>query len=160
MSAYNLTRLRRLVVIYRVIQIALIGLLMFMAYNFIHLFAGQGRPDFLFKSVLLSVVVMLLLIYPAWLLAGKDLQVEVEASLVGITSEQQLALRRRRLIGDLWKVSALCFFIVFISLVPDVGKGRGLSLILSTAYFSFLLTILTYLQCFNLRASRKRKELS
>ncbi|CAH2030241.1 hypothetical protein [Trichlorobacter ammonificans] len=160
MAAYDLTRLKRLVIIYRTIQVALVGLFLFMAYNFILLFGRQGTPEFFTKALLLAMVVQLLLLYPAWWLAGRDLAVEVEAGLVGITPEQLVTLRRRRLLGDLWKLSALGFFIVFIIMVPDAGKGRGVSLILAASYFSFLLATLTYLQCFNLRAGRKRKELS
>jgi len=105
-------------------------------------------------------MVQLLLLYPAWWLSGRDVTVELETAMAGITPEQLLVLRRRRMLGDLWKISALGFFVLFIILIPDTGKGRGASLILSASYFSFLLTILTYLQCFNLRAARRRKELS
>lgn len=160
MSRYNLTRLKRLTIIYRLIQVALLGLFMFMAYNFMQLFAKLGTPDYFFKALIISVIIQLVLLYPAWLLAGRDLEVEVEAGLSDATPEQLVKLRRKRLLGDLWKISALGFFIMFIIMAPDANKGRGASLFLAAAYFSFLLTTLTYLQCFNLRASRKRKELS
>ncbi len=160
MATYDFSRLKRLTHIYRLVQVGLVGLFLFVAYNFMLLFAKQGTPDYFFKAVIVAFVVQLLLLYPAWWLSGRDLAVEVEAGLAGVTPEQLVALRRRRLLGDLWKISVLGFFVLFIILIPDTGKGRGASLILSAAYFSFLLTILTYLQCFNLRAARKRKELS
>lgn len=159
MASYDLTRLKRLTIIYRVIQVAIFGLMLFMAYSFMILFARQGTPDYLLKSMIVAAVVQILLLYPSWLLAGRDLSVEVETAMSGITPEQLVILRRRRLMGDLWKAAVLGFFITFIILVPDSGKGAGATLILASTLFSFLLITLTYLQCFNLRAARRQKEL-
>ena len=160
MATHDLTRLKRLTIIYRLIQVILMGLFIFMAYNFMLMFAKQGTPDYFTKAVMITLIVQFLLMYPAWWLSGRDLTVEVEAGRVGITDEELVKLRRKRLLGDLWKISSMGFFVIFIIMIPDSGKGRGASLILAASYFSFLLVILTYLQCFNLRASRKRKELS
>ncbi len=160
MAQYNLIKLKRLTIIYRMIQVALLGLFMFMAFNFMQLFGKLGTPDYFFKALMISLVIQLILLYPAWQLAGRDLEVEIETSRSDITPEQLVTLRRKRLLGDLWKISGLGFFIMFIIMAPDANKGRGASLFLAAAYFSFLLTTLTYLQCFNLRAARRRKELS
>jgi len=160
MAQYNLIKLKRLTIIYRMIQVALLGLFMFMAFNFMQLFGKLGTPDYFFKALMISLVIQLILLYPAWLLAGRDLEVEIETGRSDITPEQLVTLRRKRLLGDLWKISGLGFFIMFIIMAPDANKGRGASLFLAAAYFSFLLTTLTYLQCFNLRAARRRKELS
>lgn len=160
MAQYNLIKLKRLTIIYRMIQVALLGLFMFMAFNFMQLFGKLGTPDYFFKALMISLVIQLILLYPAWQLAGRDLEVEIETGRSDITPEQLVTLRRKRLLGDLWKISGLGFFIMFIIMAPDANKGRGASLFLAAAYFSFLLTTLTYLQCFNLRAARRRKELS
>lgn len=160
MAQYNLIKLKRLTIIYRMIQVALLGLFMFMAFNFMQLFGKLGTPDYFFKALMISLVIQLILLYPAWQLAGRDLEVEIETGRSDITPEQLVTLRRKRLLGDLWKISGLGFFIMFIIIAPDANKGRGASLFLAAAYFSFLLTTLTYLQCFNLRAARRRKELS
>ena len=112
------------------------------------------------KSFIMAVVVQLICMYPAWWLARKDVEVEVETSLVGVTPEQLLALRRRRLLGDIWKISALGAFVVFVYMSPSVDKGRGASLILSVSYYSFLLVALTYFQCFNFITKKRRKELA
>lgn len=160
MTSYDLTRLKRLTIIYRLIQVVLIGLFIFMAYNFLLMFAKQGTPDYFPKAVIITLIVQFLLMYPAWRLSGHDLAVEVEAERIGITDDELVKLRRKRLLGDLWKICGLGAFVIFIVMIPDAGKGRGASLILAASYFSFLLVTLTYLQCFNLRASRKRKELS
>ena len=99
-------------------------------------------------------------IYPALWLSRQDVEVEVESALVGITPEQQVALRKRRLIGDIWKLSALGAFVVFVAMTPGVSKGRGASMILAISYFSFLLVAITYFQCFNYIAKKRRAELS
>jgi len=160
MAQYNLIKLKRLTIIYRMIPVALLGLFMFMAFNFMQLFGKLGTPDYFFKALMISLMIQLILLYPAWLLAGRDLEVEIETGRSDITPEQLVTLRRKRLLGDLWKISGLGFFIMFIIMAPDANKGRGASLFLAAAYFSFLLTTLTYLQCFNLRAARRRKKLS
>lgn len=159
MASYDFTRLKRLAVIYNVVQIGLFGLLIFMAYNFMLVFARYGLSGFFFKSLGLAVGIQLILMYPSWWLSRQDVEIEIETSLVGATPEQLMALRRKRMIGDIWKLSVLGAFVVFIAMSPSVDKGRGASLILAISYFAFLLTSLTYFQCFNFIAKRRRKEL-
>lgn len=160
MASYDFTRLKRLTIIYNVVQVDLLGLLLFMAYNFMLAFAKYGMSGLFVKSFIMAVAVQLICMYPAWWLAGKDVEVEVETSLVGVTPEQLVALRRRRLLGDIWKISALGAFVVFIFMSPSVDKGRGASLILSVSYYSFLLVAITYFQCFNFITKKRRKELA
>lgn len=158
MASYDFTRLKRLAVIYNVVQIGLLGLLLFMAYNFLMAFARYGMQEAIFTSIGISVVVQLLFMFPAWWFAKQDVEIEVASSLVGITPDQQAALRRKRMIGDIWKLAALGAVVVFIAMSPGVDKGRGASLILATSYFSFLLVSITYFQCFNFIAKKRRNE--
>lgn len=160
MPSYDFTRLRRLTIIYNVVQVGLLGLLLFMAYNFMLVFAKYGMSGFFVKSFAMAVALQLIFMYPAWWLASKDVEVEVETSLVGVTPEQLVALRSRRLIGDIWKLSVMGAFVVFIFMSPSVDKGRGASLFLSVSYYSFLLVALTYFQCFNFITKKRRKELA
>jgi len=160
MASYNFIRLKRLMIIHNVVQVTLFGLLLFMAYNFMLTFTTYGMNGYFLKSFLLAIGIQLSLMYPAWWLSRQDVEIEVETALVGITPEQLVALRRKRMIGDIWKLSSLGAFVVFVAMAPGVDKGRGASLILATTYFAFLLTGLTYFQCFNYNAKRRRKELS
>lgn len=160
MASYDFTRLKRLSIIYMVVQVGLFGLLLFMSYNFMLVFARYGIQNAFLKSFGIAVGIQLLLMYPAWWLSRQDVEIEIEGALVGITPEQQVALRRKRMIGDIWKLSALGAFVVFVAMAPGVDKGRGASLVLAIAYFAFLLTALTYFQCFNFVARRRRKQLS
>ena len=107
MAQYKLIKLKRLTIIYRMIQVALLGLFMFMAFNFMQLFGKLGTPDYFFKALMISLMIQLILLYPAWLLAGRDLEVEIETGRSDITPEQLVTLRRKRLLGDLWKISGL-----------------------------------------------------
>lgn len=154
MASYDFNRLKRLMIIYRVVQVGLLGLLIFMAFNFQQLFMLIGMPGLFTRSVLIGVFAQLLMLYPAWLLAKRDVAVEIEASQTGLSGDQLLALRRRRLVGDLWKLCLTGFFVVFIMLAPDAGKGRAISTVLAAVYFSFLLISLSYFQIFNFLAKR------
>jgi len=49
MAQYNLIKLKRLTIIYRMIQVALLGLFMFMAFNFMQLFGKLGTPTIFSK---------------------------------------------------------------------------------------------------------------
>lgn len=160
MASYNFSRLKRLTIIYNVVQVGLFGLLLFMAYNFMLAFARYGLSDYFLKSLGMSVIIQLIMFYPAWWLSRQDLEIEVETSLITVTTEQLVALRRKRMIGDIWKLSALGAFVVFVAMSPSVDKGRGASLILAVAYYGFLLTALTYFQCFNYNAKRRIKALT
>lgn len=160
MALYDFTRLRRLMLIYRVVQVVLLGLLLFMAFNFQKLFALMGMPGLFIRSLVAGIAFQLVMLYPAWLLAQRDAAVEVEASQNGLTGEQLLVLRRKRLIGDLWKLCVMGFFIVFIVMAPNADKARGASMVLAATYFGFLLLSLSYFQCFNFLARRKQGEAS
>lgn len=160
MASYDFTRLRRFSIIYNVVQVCLVGLLLFMSYNFMMAFAKYGMSGAFMKSFGMAIAVQLILIYPAFWLARQDVEVEVEAALSNITADQQMALRKRRLVGDIWKLAALGAFAVFVAMSPGVDKGRGASMILAISYFSFLLVAITYFQCFNYIARKRRSELS
>lgn len=160
MASYDFTRLRRFSVIYNVVQVCLVGLLLFMSYNFMMAFAKYGMSGAFMKSFGMAIAVQLILIYPAFWLARQDVEVEVESALSNITADQQMALRKRRLVGDIWKLAALGAFAVFVAMSPGVDKGRGASMILAISYFSFLLVAITYFQCFNYIARKRRSELS
>ena len=159
MATFDFTRLKRLMLIYRVVQAVLFALLVFMAFSFQKLFKAFGNPEMFIKGIAVAVVVQLLMLYPVWLLARRDVLVDVDASATGIAGDQMMALRKRRLIGDLIKLCMMGFFAVFVLLAPGVDKGRGAALVLEGAYFSFLLVTLTYFQCFNIFAKRKMTEL-
>jgi hypothetical protein len=158
MPDFTFKKLQRTMLVNRVVQTLLVALLIYMAINFQSLFAQQGKPGQFFSSIVVAVVVQLLLIYPIYKLAWRDVGIEIDSSVVGITTEQIAALRKKRLLGELWKVCGVAFFLAFAVMVPDVKKAAGARLVLASTVFSFLLTCLMYFQCFNF-AARKRMKL-
>ena len=144
--------------IYRVVQCLLICLLVYVAFIFQSRFAMLGKPEKFISSIVATIVIQALLYYPIYRLAGRDVNVEVEGSTVGLSKEALDALRKKRMLGDLWKFSAVGFFLAFVSLVPDAKKAAGAPIILAITIFSFLLMCLTYFQCFNFSAKKRMKQ--
>jgi len=155
MPNFNVKKLQRTMLVNRVVQTVLLALLVYVAINFQSGFAQQGKPGQFFSSIVVAVIVQLLLIYPIYKLAWRDVGIQVESSVVGLTPEQTAALRKKRLLGEMWKVCGIAFFLVFAVMVPDVKKAPGARVVLASIIFSFLLTCLMYFQCFNF-ACKKR----
>lgn len=160
MAVAEFKKLKRQMMLYRIVQTILIGLLAFLAMNFQNLFAMRGKPEQFISSMVVSILVQLLLIYPVYKLAWRDAGIEIEGNATGLSSEQLTALRKKRLIGDLWKFCAVTFFIVFVALIPDAKKAAGATWFLASTIFSFLLTCLLYFQCFNFSAKKRIKAIT
>jgi hypothetical protein len=158
MPSFDFKRLNRTTTIYRVVQGLLVCLLIYVAYKFQMNFALIGKSDKFLPSIFAAIVVQLLLLYPIYRLSWRDVGVEIEGSMVGLTTEALAALRKKRMLGDLWKFSAVGFFLAFVSLVPDAKKAAGAPVILAIIIFSFLLMCLTYFQCFNFSAKKRMKQ--
>ncbi len=159
MELYDFTRLKRLMLIYKVVQVALLGLLIFMAFNFQQLFLSLGPASLFTCSILYSAGFLLVMFFPVFMLARYDSNVELEASLKGVDDVQLQLLRRKRLTGDLWKLCAMAFFVVFVVIAPDIRKSGALSSLFAAAYLGFLLVSLTYFQLFNSITLGKIKKL-
>jgi hypothetical protein len=158
MPGYDFIKMNRTITIYRVVQTLLLCLLIFVAYKFQVNFALLGKAEKFMSCVYATIVIQLLLLYPIYRLAWRDVGVEIEGSAVGLTKEAMAALRKKRMLGDLWKFSAVGFFLAFVSLVPDAKKAAGAPVVLAIIIFSFLLMCLTYFQCFNFSAKKRMKQ--
>ena len=158
MASVDFKKLNRQMMIYRIVQTILTGLLIVLAIVFQGQFAALGKPGQFFSSIMAAVAVQLLLIYPVYRLAWRDAGVEIEGSQPKLSKELLAALRKKRLIGDLWKFCGVAFFIVFVALIPDAKKSVGAIPVLATTIFSFLLTCLMYFQCFNFSAKKRIKQ--
>lgn len=159
MASIDLKKLNRQMMIYRIVQTILTGLLIVLAIVFQGRFAALQKPGQFISSVVMAIAVQLLLIYPVYRLAWRDAGVEIEGSTPNLSPEQLTALRKKRLIGDLWKFCGVAFYMVFVALVPDVKKSIGAIPVLASTIFSFLLTCLMYFQCFNFSAKKRIKSL-
>lgn len=155
MSNFDFKRLNRTMTIYRVVQALFVALLLFMAFNFQHIFSMQGKPEQFMSGIITTLVIQLILFYPIYRLAKRDSGVEFASSAIGLTTEELKALRKKRLLGDLWKGAGFAFYIIFIIMIPDAKKAAGVSIVLAITIFSFILTCLTYFQCFNYSAKKR-----
>jgi hypothetical protein len=158
MASFDFKRLNRTMIIYRVVQFLLVGLLIYVAYVFQNNFAVIGKADKFMSTIISAIIIQALLLYPIYRLAGRDVNVEIEGSTIGLTKENLAALRKKRMLGDLWKFSAVGFFLAFVTMVPDAKKASGAPVILAITIFSFLLMCLTYFQCFNFSAKKRMKQ--
>lgn len=154
MSLFDFTRLKRLMLIYRCVQFLLFILLVGVAFLF-----QTKYPGFFFVSFAAAIVVQGILLYPLYRMAWRDAGVEFDSSSTSLTADDLVALRKKRLLGDLWKVSILMFFMIFIYKAPDVNK-LGTPVILSASLYVFLLIFLTYFQCFNYSAKKRMSEIT
>jgi len=159
MASIDLKKLNRQMMVYRVVQTILTGMLVVLAITFQGRFAALHKPEQFVSSIVAAIVIQLLLIYPVYRLAMRDAGVELEGAQPNLSKDQLAALRKKRLIGDLWKFCGVAFFVVFVTLVPDSRKAAGAPLVLATTIFSFLLTCLMYFQCFNFSAKKRIKTL-
>ena len=121
-------------------------------------FAIMGSPEKFMYSIKITIFCQLLAIYPIYRLAWRDAGVEIEGCVIGLNKEELTTLRKKRLLGDLWKFSAVAFFLAFVTLVPDSKKATGATHVLAGILFSFLLMCLSYFQCFNFSAKKKMKQ--
>lgn len=159
MARADFKKLNRQMLIYRIVQTILTGLLIVLAIVFQGHFANMNKPELFFRSVLFAVVAQGCLIWPVYKLAWRDATVEIEGNQPNLKPEQLAALRKKRLIGDLWKFCGIAFFVVFVALAPDAKKSVGATPVLAITIFSFLLTCLMYFQCFNFAAKKQIKSL-
>jgi hypothetical protein len=155
MPSFDFKKLNRTMTIYRVVQGLLLTLLIYVAYVFQTRFAMIGSPEKFMYSIKITIMCQLVAIYPIYRLAWRDAGVEIEGSAVGLAKEEQTALRKKRLLGDLWKFSAVAFFLAFVTMVP---KAAGAPTVLAGTLFSFLLMCLSYYQCFNFSAKKRMKQ--
>lgn len=142
-------RLRRTLLIQRGLQILLCVLLIYMALHFQRLFAAKGMPHVFRNSLLATLLLQFGLFFPLRSFADKEARRELAAAARQITAEQQKQLRQQRLFGDILKGAVFLGFSAFILIAPPV------TFVLGTALFCFIVTVITYLQCFNFVVRRE-----
>lgn len=140
-------RLKRQMLIHTVLQVAFIMLLLYMAYHFQRLFLAKGMPNIFYNSIFTTLFLQACLFYPIYRFASSEAKRELAEQSSTDPNERQ-NLRRQRLYGDFMKGVIFIFYTTFILLAPAA------TFIMSTAFFSFIATAVTYLQSFNSAAKR------
>jgi hypothetical protein len=141
-------RLRRTLVIQGILQVLLCALLVYMALHFQQVFQARDTPHIFRNSLIATLLLQLALFFPLRSFAGKEARRELAAASRSATPEQQKQLRQQRLLGDVLKGAVFLGFTAFILIAPPA------TFVLSTAFFCFIVTVITYLQCFNFALRR------
>ncbi|HZV81351.1 MAG TPA: hypothetical protein VFF53_04195, partial [Geobacteraceae bacterium] len=121
-SGFDFKKLRRLIKIYAVVQVALVALLLYVAL----LFQTNLGPLF-WKSILITLVIQLVNFYPVNLFATREARREIAATAIGLTPEELKVQRQQRLVGDVLKMAVFGFFIIFVyksPVTPNVQANR------------------------------------
>lgn len=145
---YDFDRLKRMVKIYWVVQGILMMLLVYMAVTFQAQFRAQGIPGVFLTSIIGSVIIQLLVFYPVLRFARWEADNEIVSCTPELPVEQQKAVRQKRVYGDIFKAAVFIFFLMFSI------KAPGQLFIQSSILFSFILTVLTYFQCYSFALKR------
>ena len=113
-TTYDFKKLRRLITIYVVVQVVLVGLLIYMALNF----QAQMSSDRFLKAVVITLIIQTALFYPINRFANREAGREVDSSATGLTPDDLKGLRTKRMFGDVVKCGVFIFFITFIWKAP------------------------------------------
>ncbi len=151
-AGFDFKKLRRLIKIYAVVQAALVVLLLYVAL----LFLANLGPLF-WKSILITLVIQLINFYPVNMFATREARREVSATAVGLTPEELKGLRNQRMVGDVIKMAVFSFFLIFVYKAPVTASMQANRFYQSLIFFNFILTYLSYFQCFNFAAKREMK---
>jgi len=147
----DLKKINKTIRIFAVAQLGLMALLVYTAVNFQHKLQMIGRGQQFMGTVIAACVIQLVLFYPIFKFAGKE--ADRDFSLVGRTldKEEGKAFTKKKRWADVIKMSVFGFYFIFMAAPSD-------PVVLSVIYYSFVLTILTYLQSYNFNAKRLAKE--
>jgi hypothetical protein len=151
-TGFDFKKLRRLIMIHVVVQALLVLLLIYIAL----LFQGSLGPLF-WKSIIITLVIQLVNFYPINFFAGKEAKREVAAVAFNLTQEEFKSQRTKRIIGEVIKMAVFAFFLIFAWSAPVTANVQANRFTQSLIFFNFILTYLTYFQCFNFAAKREIK---
>jgi len=151
-ASVDFKRIGRTIKIFAVAQFGLVAMLVYMAILFQQKLRLIGRSHNFLQAVIVTLVIQLALFYPINKFAGKEVERDLALTGTGLSKEELKALTKKKRMADVIKGAVLGFFGMFIA------KAPGDPLVLSVLFFSFILTILTYLQCYNFAAKRLMKK--
>ncbi|GFO67620.1 hypothetical protein GMLC_11990 [Geomonas limicola] len=145
-------KIAKTIKIFAMAQGALILMLVYMAVQFQAKFQALGIPGRFMNAVVASFVIQMVLFYPIYRFASKEVERDLAMSTSNLSSEELKAYTKKKRMGDIVKVSVFFFFGMFILQAPSIP------IVLSVLYFSFVLTVLSYLQCYNFAAKKLMRQ--
>jgi len=147
----DLKKINKTIKIFAVAQFGLIAILIYTAINFQQQLQAVGRGYRFMNGVIYAFVIQLLLFYPIFRFASKE--ADRDFSIVGktLSQEETKEFAKKKRWGDVTKMSVMGFYVIF-SLASPADP-----FILSVIMYSFLLTILSYLQCYSFAIKKLTK---
>lgn len=150
-SAVDFKKINKTIKIFAIVQFGMVALLVFMAVNFQAKLRILGRERNFMQGVIATFIIQLAVFYPIYKFAAKE--ADRDLTMTGnLSKEETKAIGKKKRFADIIKISTFGFFVIFIMAAPADP------LVLSVLYYSFILTILTYLQCYNFAAKKLMKE--
>jgi hypothetical protein len=156
-TVFDFKKLRRLIHIYAVVQVVLVGLLIYTALIFQAGLTADGKGFLFTKSIIATLLMQLAFFYPIYKFGSREAGLAVDSLQSGLTPAELKSLRNKRLVGDVVKSAVFCFYVVFAWKVPSSNVSAA-KFFLSMIFFNFILTYLCYFQCFNFAAKKIMKE--
>jgi len=154
-SGFDFKKIQRLIKIHVGVQILLTLLLLYIALQF-----QAALGPLFWKSVVITMIIQLIIFYPVNFFAGKEAKREVAATAVSLSQEEFKSQRTKRIIGEVIKMAVFAFFLIFTYAAPVTANIQANRFTQSLIFLNFILTYLTYFQCFNYAAKREISELS
>lgn len=145
-------KIARTIKIFAVAQVVLVAMLIYMAILFQQKMQMAGMPQRFMHAVIATIVIQLLLFYPISKFSGNEVVRDLALTSGSLSDQELKALLKKKRMSDIIKGAVFCFFAMFILQAPNTP------IVLSVLYFSFILTILSYLQCYNFAAKRLMKQ--
>lgn len=145
-------KIKKTMGIFAVVQFLLIALLVYMAVNFQAKLRLLHREHNFMQGVIATFIIQLAFFYPIYRFAAKEADRDLSLTGNSLSKEEIKAVGKKKRFADIIKIATFGFFVIFIMAAPADP------LILSVLYYSFILTILTYLQCYNFAAKKLMKE--
>jgi Mn2+/Fe2+ NRAMP family transporter len=153
-STPDFKKINKTMKIFAVVQFGLLALLIYMAVNFQGKLRMLGRERNFMQGVIASFIIQLILFYPIYKFAAKEADRDLTLTGAPLTKEQLKEFSKKKRFADIIKMSTFGFYVIFMLAAPADP------LVLSVIYYSFVLTILTYLQCYNFAAKKLMKDRS
>lgn len=159
-TTLDLKRTYKTIKIFSVVQFGLVALLAYTAFEFQQRLLELGRGNNFMYAVIAASLVQLLLFFPIKKFAAKEADRDLYLATTTLSKEETKAFAKKKRFSDIIKMSTFSFFVIFLVAAPGTPAAPGDPFVLSVIYYSFILTILSYLQCYNFSAKRLMKERS
>lgn len=147
----DLKKLNKTIKIFAVAQFGLIAILIYTAVNFQQRLQAIGRGYRFMNGVIYAFVIQMIVFYPIFRFASKEAERDFSLVCGTLNQEQTKEAAKKKRWADVVKIAAMGFYFIFALAAPPEP------FLLSIIMYSFLLTILTYLQCYSFAMKKLTK---